>query len=40
MERILNIIIDGLHRKGLHQEALRYQRLLVDYKNKKYESRC
>lgn len=39
MERILNIIIDGLHRNGLHQEALRYTRRLVDLKNKKYESR-
>lgn len=33
MERILNIIIDGLHRNGLHQEALRYTRRLVDFKN-------
>lgn len=39
MERILNIIIDGLHRKGLHQEALHYTRRLVDLKNKRYESR-
>lgn len=39
MERILNIIIDGLHRNGLHQEALRYTRRLVDLKNKRYESR-
>lgn len=35
MKFILNLLIDNLHRKGLHQEALKYGRLLVDLKNQK-----